>query len=314
MNTKEFEYLVEIGRHESISKAAAHLYLSQPTLTKFLQKLEADYGVPLFDRVGKKMIPTEAGRCCIRKAEQILALAQEADDQIRYISQKDSGLVRIGTALSRSEFFINQILPKLTKRHPDLNFVLSLKSREELQKKLEDKTLDIIFVNSYTNRPYLDYTTIGEEEMVLVVPQGHPLTAKAAPREGLRYPYIPFEEWSRYPFISVPPRLTTGQYTRQIFQHYGAKPRIILEVETPQSVYSAVHQNIGIAIAPSMPLISAEHRSTLTYLSLDDTPSAQWSFSAITRSHVSLHPIIPELIKTTKDAYTQLLAESLTHS
>jgi len=74
MDTKDFEYLVEIARQESLSKAAARLYLSQPTLTKFLKKIEAEYGTPLFDRVGKKMVLTEAGRCCVQKSEQILAL------------------------------------------------------------------------------------------------------------------------------------------------------------------------------------------------------------------------------------------------
>ena len=85
MDTKDFEYLVEIARQESLSKAAARLYLSQPTLTKFLKKIEAEYGTPLFDRVGKKMVLTEAGRCCVQKSEQILALNRELDDRIRLL-------------------------------------------------------------------------------------------------------------------------------------------------------------------------------------------------------------------------------------
>ena len=56
MNIKDFEYIAEIAAQESISKAAARLYLSQPTLTKFLKKIEAEFDTPLFYRVGKKMI------------------------------------------------------------------------------------------------------------------------------------------------------------------------------------------------------------------------------------------------------------------
>lgn len=54
MNIKDFEYIAEIAAQESISKAAARLYLSQPTLTKFLKKIEAEFDTPLFYRVGKK--------------------------------------------------------------------------------------------------------------------------------------------------------------------------------------------------------------------------------------------------------------------
>ena len=64
MDTKDFEYLVEIARQESLSKAAARLYLSQPTLTKFLKKIEAEYGTPLFDRVGKD--GSHRGRALLR--------------------------------------------------------------------------------------------------------------------------------------------------------------------------------------------------------------------------------------------------------
>ena len=111
MDTKDFEYLVEIARQESLSKAAARLYLSQPTLTKFLKKIEAEYGTPLFDRVGKKMVLTEAGRCCVQKSEQILALNRELDDRIRLLRQHDKGVIRIGISHSRSDFFLHYIIP-----------------------------------------------------------------------------------------------------------------------------------------------------------------------------------------------------------
>lgn len=113
MDTKNFEYLVEIARQESLSKAAARLYLSQPTLTKFLKKIEAEYGTPLFDRVGKKMVLTEAGRCCVQKSEQILALNRELDDRIRLLRQHDKGIIRIGISHSRSEFFSSLYHPGL---------------------------------------------------------------------------------------------------------------------------------------------------------------------------------------------------------
>ena len=305
MDTKDFEYLVEIARQESLSKAAARLYLSQPTLTKFLKKIEAEYGTPLFDRVGKKMIPTEAGRCCVQKAEQILALNRELDDRIRLLRQHDKGVIRIGISHSRSEFFLHYIIPAFVQRYPDLNFILTQNARTALHELLESDELDVIFVSNYSQRPYLDYASIAREEMVLVVPEEHPLRREAVPSAQSRSPYVSHEAWSRYPFVAVPPKLMTGQYTRQLFQQCHIQPRIVLEVSTLHSVYTAVAQNIGIGIAPSMPTTSDATRS-LRYLSLDDPQNLQWSFAAITRSQVSVHPVVREIIRMAQRVYQEL--------
>lgn len=193
MDTKDFEYLVEIARQESLSKAAARLYLSQPTLTKFLKKIEAEYGTPLFDRVGKKMVLTEAGRCCVQKSEQILALNRELDDRIRLLRQHDKGIIRIGISHSRSEFFLHYIIPAFVQRYPDLNFILTQNTRTSLHELLENEELDAIFVSNYSQRPYLDYVSIAREEMVLVVPEEHPLLREAVPSAQSRYPHVSHE-------------------------------------------------------------------------------------------------------------------------
>ena len=305
MDTKDFEYLVEIARQESLSKAAARLYLSQPTLTKFLKKIEAEYGTPLFDRVGKKMVLTEAGRCCVQKSEQILALNRELDDRIRLLRQHDKGVIRIGISHSRSDFFLHYIIPAFVQRYPDLNFILTQNTRTSLHELLENEELDAIFVSNYSQRPYLDYVSIAREEMVLVVPEEHPLLREAVPSAQSRYPHVSHEAWSQYPFVAVPPKLMTGQYTRQLFQQCHIQPRIVLEVSTLHSVYTAVAQNIGIGIAPSMPTTSDATRS-LRYLSLDDPQNLQWSFAAITRSQVSVHPVVREIIQMAQRVYPEL--------
>lgn len=110
MNIKDFEYIAEIAAQESISKAAARLYLSQPTLTKFLKKIEAEFDTPLFYRVGKKMIPTPAGQACVEKARRIIELNDQMNKNVKSLRDKSRGSVRIGTSAGRGEFFIDRIL------------------------------------------------------------------------------------------------------------------------------------------------------------------------------------------------------------
>lgn len=302
MNIKEFEYIAEIAAQESISKAAARLYLSQPTLTKFLKKIEAEFETPLFNRVGKKMIPTPAGQACVEKARQIIELNEQLNKQVHSLRQQDHGYVRIGTSASRGEFFVSQILPQMTKRFPDACFTLTLEAKTDLLRRLENDELDIIFVNNSSRRPYLDYVDIAREEMVLVAPEGHELLRKAADRPEYPYPYVSLEDWADYPFIMADIRMNTGQYARMLFAHYGRTPRIVLEVASLQFIYSAVRQNIGITIAPSMPLFQPGHTG-LRYLSFEDDRQIQWHFTAIKKAQMGRHRLLEELMETVKTQY-----------
>lgn len=103
--------------------------------------------------------------------------------------------------------------------------------------------------------------------------------------------------------MTVASRLTTGQYTRLLFQHYQKKPVVQLEVGSVPLVYSAVSQRIGIAIVPSMLLISEEYRD-LKYLSFDDAQNIQWYFAAITKRDKSLHPAVREMIEIARNEYS----------
>lgn len=302
MNLKDFEYIMEIARQESISKAAARLYLSQPTLTKFLKRVEGEFETRLFDRVGKKMILTEAGKCCVEKAEQILELNDQMNKNIQYIRQSNKGMVRIGTSASRGEFFISRVLPKMKQICPQIHFSLMVEAKRDLQKKLEENEVDIIFVSNYAERPYLDYVRIAQEEMVLVVPNGHELIQKSEVRENFSYPYVGIEDWIQYPFVAAQRRMTTGQYTALLFEHYERKPEIVLEVNSMQLIYSAVCQEIGISITPSMPCIPREHQK-LRYLSFEDEQNIQWYFTAITNSGRAMYPEVKELISIVQKEY-----------
>lgn len=302
MNVKDFEYIAEIAAQESLSKAAARLYLSQPTLTKFLKKAEGEFGTPLFYRVGKKMIPTPAGQACVEKARDIIALNDQMNKNVQSLRDHSRGSVRIGTSAGRGAFFIDRVLGEMTRRYPQACFTLNLEAKADLLEKLENDELDIIFASNSSERPYLRYFNIAREEMVLVVPDGHPLLEKVSPREGYTYPYAALDDWIGYPFIMANIHMNTGQYVRLLFDHYKRTPNTVLEIASLQYIYTAVLRGIGITIAPSMPLCGSEHEH-LHYLSFDDDRGIQWHFSAITRSQVIPSGAMEELIRLTEQAY-----------
>ena len=102
MDFKELTYVLALARHQSGTKAAQELYLTQPALTRFLQRLETSVGQPLFTRSGNRLIPTYAGEKYIERAQEILLLKKQLDAEMQDIVQVHRGQLRIGLSIFRS--------------------------------------------------------------------------------------------------------------------------------------------------------------------------------------------------------------------
>lgn len=93
MDFRELSYITAIAKYQNITKAAESLYISQPTLSKFLKALEEDIGLKLFRRLGNRYVLTHAGECYLQKAEQILQLKNELDLELADIMKRDVGVL-----------------------------------------------------------------------------------------------------------------------------------------------------------------------------------------------------------------------------
>lgn len=120
-NVRDFQYISEIARYGSISKAAEALYISQPTLTKFLQRVERETGVPLFHRAGKKLLPTPAGEVYVEKARSI----------------------RLGTTAGRADHTVSAILPRFARQYPGVRVLLTMGHTQQLLRMIYNNELDI---------------------------------------------------------------------------------------------------------------------------------------------------------------------------
>ncbi|WP_455774487.1 LysR family transcriptional regulator, partial [Burkholderia stabilis] len=96
MDTRDLEYLLAVERHGSIGKAADALGLSQPALTKAVQRLETQVGVTLFERTASGMTPTQAGARFVARAQRIALEFDDAMQEMRAIQGGEQGVVRIG--------------------------------------------------------------------------------------------------------------------------------------------------------------------------------------------------------------------------
>ena len=154
-NVRDFEYIAEIARYGSISRAAEALYLSQPTLTKFLQRVEREAGQPLFHRVGKRFILTPAGEVYVARAKSILQLEHQLEQELADLAAMRSGSIRLGTTAGRSSYIARQVAPLFRQEFPGVRLLLHISHTERLMKMMQNNELDMALANCDQDFPAL---------------------------------------------------------------------------------------------------------------------------------------------------------------
>lgn len=268
MNVKEFEYLVELSKAGSISKASKALYISQPALSKFLQKQEQEAGTPLFQHVGRQLVPTYAGEQCIQTATEILFLHKRLQRSLADIAQQKSGQIKFGMPLSRSHFFISKILPCFYKEFPEVCVNIYEDAAKVLLKKLRMGEINMMIGNFSENHEELVYEIISEEEMVLAAPECFHLEKYAVIEEPYRYPVLQSEHWKDCPFLMLSEDQVSRAFTDQYLEQNQIVPNTILQIRNLSQLLFSVQQGIGVTICPSMPILNREGESQMRYFSL----------------------------------------------
>lgn len=303
MNVKDFEYIVEIARQKSISKAAEHLYVSQPTISKFLQKIERELNTPLFHRMDKQLQLTPTGECVVEKAKSILNLNQQMLDEIENIMAHRHGDIRLGIPNSRGDFIVTSVLPKFQQLYPYVKVLLEPNATTVLMKQLEQGEQDILLVNFSKAHPSFDYNIVGEDEMVLVVPAQSPLIGLAECRPEYRFPYLKTQYWQKEPFILAGESLSSGRYTRSLFEMLDISPPVVLEIKNIAQIFSAVQSGIGNSIVPSIPQYNYERNEHYpAYLSIDGDNTII-KIAAVTKKGKYLSEAEKALIALMKESY-----------
>ena len=269
MNVRDFEYIAEIAKTRSISKAADHLYVSQPTISKFLQRIEEELQTPLFRRMGRQLVPTPAGECVIEKSKEILALNDQMLTEVKNLLTYKLGNIRLGIPASRGSLIITSVLSDFKRLFPNIKLTVQVSPTAYLIKQLEQNDFDLIMINYTTPKSNLHYQKIGQDEMILAVPAGSHLLKKAEVRPGRKYPCIKTEHWINEPFVLPGNTLVSGRYSREVFQRLNASPPVSLEIESLDQALLAVRNGLGNTIVPSIPLRKTETQQPIAYLCIE---------------------------------------------
>lgn len=181
MELKKISYFLRIVEHGSLSKAAQSLYLSQPALSRFLEKLEEDVGVKLFTRSkSSTLVLTPAGKAYLKTAQQMHVLWKALDAELSPM-RKDENTIVFGIYGDFLQNFAASCAEMVTERFPHVSVKFFCDGSYEVQRQVAEGTLHLGLCAYEDQIESLTYLPCSKIEMKLVVSKDHPLSSRQQP-------------------------------------------------------------------------------------------------------------------------------------
>ncbi len=178
MNIRDLRYLVALAEHRHFGRAAEASFVSQPTLSTQIRKLEEELGVPLVERAPRRVMLTPVGREIVARAQRILTDLDELHQIARRSQDPDSGTIRLGLFPTLAPYLLPHVVPGLRERFPRLDLLLVEEKTEVLLHQLRDGKLDAAILALPLHDDQITARFLFEEPFLLAVPRGHPLARR----------------------------------------------------------------------------------------------------------------------------------------
>ena len=302
MLKREYEYVAAIAKEGTLSGAALQLGVSQPALTRFLQKEERELGTALFQRIDNRMVLTYAGECYMDHVKQILSIQAHMRAAMDDITKMDHGRLRLGIPIIRRPFTVFSVIPDFIRKYPDVRLTLNEMSSEDLEDQLEQLSLDCIAVNVSKRRDCFDYVSVTKEEYVLAVHKNHPLVSLARESDKFKYPVIQPRQLTGHAFIMLSKRHRIRQFADSILDGNGVEYAVSMQSRILDGALEAVANNLGCTFTPEIPLAYIRGSKNICYLSLD-APGTGYEFSLVYRKGAYVPPYTRDFMDMFVSAY-----------
>jgi LysR family hydrogen peroxide-inducible transcriptional activator len=172
---RQLQYLKLLAQHRSFSRAAEAAFVTQPTLSAGIQELERTLGAPVVDRARSGVILTAVGEETVRRAEDILARAEDLVQSARIAGQPLVGRFRLGVIPTIAPFLLPKALPMLRERFPKLRLFLREDLTAKLAAALKTGALDAALIALPYDTTGLETAPVEEDELLAAAPANHPI-------------------------------------------------------------------------------------------------------------------------------------------
>ena len=180
MNLRDLRYLVALADHKHFGRAATASFVSQPTLSTQIRKLEDELGVSLVERAPRRVMLTPIGREIAERARKVIAEVDQMGEIARRSQDPEAGTVRLGIFPTLAPYLLPHVLPGVRKRFPRLELLLVEEKTDQILARLRDGRLDAGVLALPVHDDQLQVEPLFDEPFVLAVPQQHVLARRGS--------------------------------------------------------------------------------------------------------------------------------------
>ena len=260
MEIHQLRYFVAVADEGSFSRAAAKVRVAQPSLSQQIRKLEAEVGQPLFDRLPRSVVLTEAGRCLIDYARQILASIGDARRSVDELKDEVSGRLAVGAIPTIAPYILPELVGKFQKHYPEVTLEIVEDVTDGIARRVEAGELDVALASTCQQSPTLRRESLGNEPLLALVPEGHPLAKKTL---------VELDDLKSQRFLLLHEMHCLSQQVHHLLDSRRLRPEIALAGSQLGTIANMVAAEIGVSIVPQM---MVKHQATSGCVSLPFAP------------------------------------------
>lgn len=239
MNLNQLKIFYYAAKNGNLSSAANELFITQPAVTKGIQRLQEHYEIKFVDFVGKKLMLTDAGEVLYQIAEKIFEMEKQAEESIRDFQQRKRGQIRVLSSESFGDYYLPHIIIPFSKAYPLVRISMNILPTEQVVEKTASLNCDLGFISYPVEHKKLSVREVLEDKLVIITAPNHPLAHKKnlKPKDLEGQNFIMHEKGSA-------PRRAIEELIRKNNISIG----IPLELSSNRAIKRAVEERTGIAL------------------------------------------------------------------
>jgi LysR family transcriptional regulator for metE and metH len=239
ISVKQLRLVRAVAEEGSLTRAARRLFVTQPALSHQLALLERQLGVPVFHRVGKRLVASAAGERLLRSAAGVLAELDDLETDLRLHAQGAAGRLRVTTQCYTAYHWLPEILPTYLNEYPGIDFRIVAEASTRAEEALVAGEVDIGLVYDVKDRERLELLPLFVDEQVMIVAPGHELASR---------PYVCAEDFARLDLLMYYYQPDHSLLFKRVLTPKGITPASVTEVRLTEGIVALVSAGVGVAV------------------------------------------------------------------
>ena len=279
---KNKEYILAIVREGGFSRAAEKLYISQPSLSATVRRIEEKIALPIFDRTTTPITLTEAGKEYVAHALEMERMERDFERYINDCVNLSVGEVKIGGSSLFSSFMLPSIISEFNKKYPRVSVKIFENNTKNLMQELAAGNLDIVIDNAIVKNENISSTLYTSEKILLSVPEKFKVSEELrrfaltesdvkAGKHLSEKSAVELKSFTNFPFILLNSENDTGKRASQLFKKHSLSPTVRFRLDQQMTAYNISASGLGIAFISDTLVKNIDSSSALYYYSLKDS-------------------------------------------